>query len=209
MGLSYLGLSDHSKSAAYAGGLKISEIPRQLAEIDAVNAKLKGFKILKGTECDILPDGSLDYPDKVLAGFDFVIASVHSSFGLPEKEMTARICKALSNPYVSMIGHPTGRLLLARKGYGVDLRAMLDTARKHGKFAELNAHPLRQDLDWQACRYAREKGVLVAINPDAHSTGGIADIRCGIGTARRAWLTKDDVLNTRSLKEILKIFPAR
>jgi DNA polymerase (family 10) len=205
LGLKYLGLSDHSKSAAYAHGLKESAIAKQHDEVDALNARLKGFRVLKGIECDILPDGSMDYPDKILARFDFVIGSVHSRFNMGEKEMTARICKALANPYVSWIGHPTGRLLLAREGYPVDLRRVIDTARKHDKFVELNAHPLRQDLDANACRYAREQGVLVAICPDAHATEGIADVRYGIGTARRAWLTKADVLNAQPLDEIMKV----
>ena len=204
LGLKYLGLSDHSKSAAYAGGLKEDAVVAQHAEIDALNAKRKGFRILKGIECDILPDGAMDYHDAILARFDFVIGSVHSKFNMGEKEMTARICKALANPHVSWIGHPTGRLLLAREGYPVDLRKVIDTAKKHRKFIELNAHPLRQDLDAQACRYAREQGVGVSICPDAHSTEGIADIRYGIGTARRGWLTKEDVLNARPLAEVLK-----
>ncbi len=204
LGLAYLGLSDHSRSAAYAGGMKVEAIAKQHAEIDALNAGLKNFRILKGIECDILPDGKMDYPDKVLARFDFVIGSVHSRFNMPEREMTARICKALANPHVSWIGHPTGRLLLAREGYPVDVEAIVDTAARHGKFAELNAHPLRQDLDWRGCRYARQKGVLVSINPDAHATEGIADIRYGLGTARRAWLTKEDVLNALPLDKVMK-----
>lgn len=203
MGLTYLGLSDHSRSAAYAGGLKEREIIEQHAEIDSLNARLGGIRILKGIECDILPDGKMDYSNKVLSRFDFVIGSVHSRFNMPSKEMTERLCKALENPYVSMIGHPTGRLLLARKGYDVDLQAIIKTAARHGKFAELNAHPLRQDLDWRHCRYAKEQGVLVSINPDAHSTEGLADIRNGIGTARRAWLTKADVLNAQSLDRVM------
>ncbi|MDP3939951.1 MAG: DNA polymerase/3'-5' exonuclease PolX [Deltaproteobacteria bacterium] len=209
MGLTYMGLTDHSKLAAYAGGLKDAEILEQHKEIDALNGKLKGIRILKGIECDILQDGKMDYPDKILARFDFVIGSVHSRFNLPAKQMTDRICKALSNPYVTMIGHPTGRLLLARKGYDVDLRAMIDTAKKHGKFVELNAHPLRQDLDWQHCRYARDQGVRVSINPDAHSTEGLKDIERGMGTARRAWLTKEDVLNVLPLDRVMKLISRR
>ncbi len=203
IGLSYLGLSDHSRSAAYAGGLPEEAIARQHAEIDALNGRLRGFRVLKGIECDILPDGKMDYPDKVLARFDFVIGSVHSRFNMTEREMTARICRAIANPHVSWIGHPTGRLLLAREGYPLDTRAIIDAAAKHGKFVELNAHPLRQDVDWQGCRYARQKRVLVSINPDAHATDGIADIRYGIGTARRGWLTKEDVLNALSLDQVM------
>jgi len=205
MGLAYMGLSDHSKSAAYAGGLKEAEIAKQHKEVDALNAKLGGFRVLKGIECDILQDGKMDYPDKILARFDFVIGSVHSRFNLPGKQMTDRICRALANPHVTMIGHPTGRLLLARKGYDVDLRAMIDTARKHHKFVELNAHPLRQDLDWQHCRYAKEQGVRVSINPDAHSTAGLHDVECGMGTARRAWLTRNDVLNAMPLERVARL----
>ncbi len=205
MGLSYLGLSDHSRSAAYAGGLKEQEIIEQHAEIDSLNARLEGIRILKGIECDILPDGKMDYPNKVLSRFDFVIGSVHSRFNMPSKEMTERLCKALANPHVSMIGHPTGRLLLARKSYDVNIQAVINTAAKHGKFAELNAHPLRQDLDWRHCRYAKEQGVLVSINPDAHSIEGLAHTHNGIGTARRAWLAKTDVLNAQPLDRVMSL----
>ena len=203
LGWSYLGLSDHSKTAAYAGGMQEEAVARQHVEIDALNARLGGFRILKGIECDILADGTLDYPDEILARFDFVIGSVHSRFNLPAPEMTARITRAIANPYVSWIGHPTGRLLLSREAYAVDLPAVIDASARHGKFVELNAHPNRQDLDWQGCRYAKSRGLRVAINPDAHTLEGLQDVSHGIAAARRAWLTREDVLNALPLDEVM------
>jgi DNA polymerase (family 10) len=202
-GLHYLGIADHSRSAAYAGGLSIERVHAQWAEIDALNAKVgSGFHIFKGTECDILPDGSLDYPDEVLAGFDYVVASVHSSFQLSREQMTHRLVSAASHPLVTMIGHPTGRLLLARDGYSLDLGALIDAAAAAGTMIEINANPHRLDLDWVHCRRAREKGVMIVINPDAHSVSGLDDLDYGISVARRGWLQKSDVWNTFSLKAI-------
>jgi DNA polymerase (family X) len=195
-GLRYLGIADHSRSAAYAGGLSIERVRRQWAEIDALNATFgDGFRLFKGVECDILPDGSLDYPDDVLAGFDYVVASVHSSFGLPREAMTARIARALSNPHVTMLGHPTGRLLLARDAYAVDLDAVIAAAAAAGAMIEINANPHRLDLDAPHCRKAKALGIPIVINPDAHSTGGLADLDYGIGVARRAGLGPAAVFN--------------
>jgi DNA polymerase (family X) len=204
-GLQYLGIADHSRSAGYAGGLTIERVRAQWAEIDALNESFGSkFHLFKGTECDILPDGSLDYPDDLLDGFDYVVASVHSIFGLPRDQMTRRLVRAASNPRVTMIGHPTGRLLLARDGYDVDLDAVIDAAAKAGTMIEINANPHRLDLDAVHCRRAREKGVMIAINPDAHSVGGLDDLDFGISVARRGWLEKGDVWNTLPLKTMLQ-----
>jgi DNA polymerase (family X) len=202
----YLGIADHSKSAAYAGGLSIDRVKEQIKEIDALNAKAKNFRIFKGTECDILPDGTLDYPDKVLALFDYVVISIHSSFSMSEEEMTRRIVKGLKNKYVTMLGHPTGRLLLSRDPYPVNMTKVVDAAAEYGKCIEINAHPMRLDLDWRLCRYARDKGVGIAINPDAHSIQGLSDVAYGVGIARKGWLRKQDVINSGSVNDVLKSF---
>lgn len=205
LGLSYLGIADHSKSAGYAGGLSIERVRKQWEAIDALNTTYHGkFHLFKGTECDILPDGTLDYPDDLLDGFDYVVASVHSSFGLPREDMTRRIVRAVSNPKVTMLGHPTGRLLLARDAYAVDLDAVIAAAAKAGTMIEINANPHRLDLDAPHCRRAKDAGVTIVINPDAHSTGGLTDLDYGVGVARRGWLEPRDVFNTRSLKAITK-----
>lgn len=203
-GYQYIGISDHSKSASYAGGLTEEKLRAQHDEIDGLNSKLKDFYIFKGIECDILSDGSLDYSDEILAEFDFVIASVHSRFNMSEEEMTKRIIKAISNPYTTMLGHPTGRLLLSREGYKVDLHKVIDAAAEKGVVIELNAHPYRFDLDWRYCKYAKEHGVKVSINPDAHHTGDLSNVAYGVGIARKGWLTSRDVLNTLTLGEIKK-----
>jgi DNA polymerase (family 10) len=209
LGWEYLGIADHSESAAYAGGLTEARVKEQLNEIDDLNDKLKDFRIFKGNEVDILPDGSLDYTDKVLASFDYVVASVHSKFKMTEVEMTKRITKALKNKYVTMLGHPTGRLLLSREAYPVNMIEVIDVAAENGKIIEINAHPLRLDLDWRLCKYAKEKGVLIAINPDAHNTDGMKDVFYGVGTARKGWLEKKNVLNTGSLPEVTKYLSSR
>jgi len=203
-GYHYLGIADHSQSAFYANGLSEPRVRQQHEEIDRVNAKLKGITILKGIEADILPDGSLDYSDAVLASFDFVVASVHSSFGLSEEAMTARLCRALENPYTTMLGHPTGRLLLSRESYALDMEKILQAAQKHGKIIELNAHPYRLDLDWIFCKEARKRGIPISINPDAHETAGFDDVQYGVAAARRGWLEKGNVFNTQSVEQIKK-----
>ena len=199
MGLQYIGISDHSRSAYYAGGLQIEDIKKQHELIDKFNEKLKPFHIFKGIEADILPDGSLDYDEKTLARFDFVIAAVHSNFNMPVREMTARLKKALQNKYATMLAHPTGRLLLSREPYAVNLEEVIDTAAKFGKAVELNANAHRLDLDWRHCIYAKRKGVKIAINPDAHQIAGLRDVSFGVKIARKGWLSSEDCLNCMSL----------
>jgi len=206
MGFSYIGVSDHSKSAYYAGGLKVDDIYRQWEIIDELNESNKDFHIFKGIESDILPDGSLDYDEKILEGFDFVIASIHSNFNLKKDDQMKRILKAIENPYTNMLGHPTGRLLLSRDGYDVDMRTIIDAAAEYNVIIELNASPYRLDIDWRHLRYAKEKGVLISINPDAHSAGGLIEVLYGIGIARKGWQEKKDILNTRTILEIKDIF---
>jgi DNA polymerase (family 10) len=204
LGFSYLGIADHSRSAAYAGGLSAGAVKKQRKEVDSVNRLLKGFTVFHGIESDILTDGSLDYPDEVLDIFDFVIASVHSNFGLSEAQMTKRIINAIRNPYTTMLGHPTGRLLLAREGYRIDMQAVIDATAKNGVIIELNAHPHRLDIDWRVLRSAKDKGVKIAINPDSHDVDGLTDYRYGVGIARKGWLCKDDVINTMNVQQIAK-----
>lgn len=204
LGWEYFGVADHSQSLTIARGLPPSIVRKQWAEVDAVNKKLKGVKILKGTEVDILEDGSLDYDDELLAGFDYVVASVHSLFAMPEPEMTARVCKALAHPAVTMLGHATGRLLLKRDGYKINLDAVLRTAAEHGKMIEINAQPSRLDLDWIHVKRAKAMGIPIVINPDAHSPGELALVKYGVHVARRGWLTKDDVFNTQSYAQVVK-----
>src|SRR3989442_11198527 len=175
LGYRYIGISDHSQSAFYANGLKEDRIRAQQAEIAAVQKKFPDVRIFKGIEADILVDGAMDYPDEVLATFDFVIASVHSRFNLSEEDQTKRICRALANPYVTMLGHATGRLLLSRDGYRVDMKQVLDAAATHGKIVELNANPHRLDLDWRPCRYSREKRGKFSIKPERQRTEGLGD----------------------------------
>ena len=209
-GLSYLGIADHSKSAAYAGGLTADRVRRQWAEIDALNAAFGGsFRLFKGTECDILADGSLDFPDELLAGFDYVVASVHSGFGMDRGAMTARIVRAVRNPFVTMLGHPTGRLLLARDGYAVDLDAVIEAAAESGTMIEINANPHRLDLDADHARKCKAAGLAIPINPDAHATGGFADLDYGIGVARRAGLGPADVFNTGDPSNVAGVLAMR
>jgi DNA polymerase (family 10) len=209
LGLKYLGLADHSQSLTVANGLSPQRVRQQQAEINAVNQRLKGIKILKGTECDILADGSLDFDDDVLATFDYVVASVHSHFKQPREAMTARIIKAIRNPYVTMLGHATGRLLLKREGYPVDLEAVLQAAAETGTMVEINAQPSRLDIDWIHCKRAKALGVKLVINPDAHSTEELALYRYGVDVARRGWLEKGDVFNTKSSTDVAKALAAR
>jgi DNA polymerase (family 10) len=209
LGLKYLGLADHSQSLTVANGLSPQRVRQQQAEIDRVNETLKGFTIFKGIECDILADGRLDYDDDVLATFDYVVASVHSHFNQSREEMTARILRALRNPYVTMLGHATGRLLLKREGYALDLDAVLQVAAEMGKLVEINAHPARLDLDWIHCKRAKALGVKLVINPDAHATEELALYRYGVDVARRGWLERGDVFNTKSLAEVTKALAAR
>jgi len=209
-GFSYLGITDHSKTAAYAGGLNEEALHRQHEEIDRLNAEYAGrIRILKGTECDILRDGSLDFADEVLATLDFVVASIHSQFNLPPQEQTQRMLRAISNPYVDIIGHPTGRVLLERDGYTLDLEAVIDAAAAHGVCIEINADPSRLDLDWRYLHRARDKGIKIPIDPDAHTIAGLDKMRFGIGIARKGWLRASDVLNTMTTSELLDFFRER
>jgi DNA polymerase (family 10) len=202
MGFSYMGLSDHSQSARYAGGLTLEKLRKQWEEVDRLNEELKGFHIFKGTESDILPDGSLDYEEPVLKQFDFIIASVHSHFNMTLEDMTQRVIKALRNPCTTILGHPTGRLLLAREPYAIDMISVIDEAARTGVAIELNAHPYRLDIDWRLCKYGKEKGLKIAINPDAHHEEGLRDTFYGVGIGRKGWLEPGDVLNTLSLEEM-------
>jgi len=203
-GWEYLGIGDHSKVAAYAGGLSREKLAAQFREIDELNALMKPFRLLKGTECDILPDGTLDWSDGVLATFDYVVVSIHSNFKMTESAMTKRIIRALKNKYVTMLGHPTGRLLLARDAYPVNMTDVINAAADYGRIIEINAHPTRLDLDWRLCPYAKEKGVMIAINPDAHTVEGLNDVAYGVGIARKGWLSKNDVLNARPLGGVMQ-----
>jgi DNA polymerase (family 10) len=208
-GARYLGISDHSASARYAGGVSEENLRLQWAEIDAWNKKSKTLRILKGAEVDILPDGTLDYPDRVLAKLDFVVASVHTHFTLNEKDMTQRITRALRNKHVSILAHPTGRRLLERSGYAMALEEVVRVAVEEGVILEINAHPHRLDLDWREVIQAKARGARFAVNPDAHHADGYADLRYGLGAARKAWLTAGDVVNTLPVERAMKLFRSR
>lgn len=209
LGLEYLGIADHSKSSFQANGLDEKRLAAQVERIRELNAAETDFRIFAGTECDILKDGSLDFSDDILSTLDYVVASVHSSFTMPEAEMTERIIRAMQNPHVTMLGHLTGRLLLSREPYQVNIPAILDAAAETGTIIELNANSRRLDLDWRWWPLAREKGVKCSINPDAHTTAGLQDLLFGVGIARKGWLTKDDVINTLPLSGIEKILHAK
>ena len=209
-GYSYLGLTDHSKVAAYANGLNEERLRQQGEEIDRLNEEFKGrLHILKGSECDILRDGSLDFDDKTLATLDFVVASIHSNFNLPAEEQTRRMLKAIANPYVDIIGHPTGRILLGRAGYELDMEAAIEAAIQHNVCIEVNAHPSRLDIDWRLLRRARDKGMKTSIDPDAHVTTGIDVMRYGVNVARKGWIRASDVLNAMPLTDLQAYFRAR
>ena len=204
-GLKYLAMTDHSKRVTMAGGLDGAAIRRQWAEIDAINARLRGFTLLKGVEVDILERGGLDLPDDVLAEADWVVASVHYGQRQSREQITRRVIGALENPYVRVIGHPTGRLINERKAYEIDLDAVLRAARDQGKMMELNAHPRRLDLDDVACRMAKNYGVPIVISTDSHRINGFDVLRYGVQQARRGGLTKNDVANTRTWAQLKKM----
>lgn len=208
-GWNFLGISDHSQSAYYAGGLKPPDLERQRREVEARRRENPDFTLFWGIESDILADGSLDYPDEILREFDFVIASVHSQFGLEREAMTRRILTALGNPCCTLLGHPSGRLLLAREPYEYDPAAILEFAGQHQVILEINASPYRLDLDWRWLRRAKELGVLISINPDAHSLEGLADVAYGVMTARKGWLEPADVLNTHPPAEVAQLLRRR
>ena len=202
-GYQYVGITDHSQTAAYAGGLTPDDLARQADEIDAANERLEGIRVLKGVEADILQDGRVDYDARVLERLDFVIASVHSRFNMTEREMTARILAAMDNPYLTIIGHPTGRLLLSRDPYGVDLEAIVEKAAATGVALEINADPHRLDLDWRVLRRARAGGAPISIGADAHNVAGIRNVDFGVAMARKGWLGPDDILNARPVEAFL------
>jgi len=202
LGLEYLGIADHSRSQIQAHGLDEKKLLAQVATIRKLNKKFDGFRLFAGVECDILRDGSLDFPDEVLSQLDFVVASVHSALGLSEADMTRRMIRAMGNPFVTMLAHPTGRLLLKREPYKIDVPKILDAAARIGTWIELNAAPKRLDLDWRWWPMAKQKGVKCVINPDAHRAERLQDLWFGIGIARKGWLTKDDVMNCLPLEKI-------
>lgn len=208
-GYAYVGITDHSKAAAYAGGLGPEELRKQWAEIDALNASDPGIRVLKGIESDILIDGALDYPDELLAGFDFVIGSIHSRFNLSEREMTDRVCRALESPYMAILGHPTGRLLLSREPYPIDLDRVFEVAAAHRVAIEINADPHRLDLDWRVLARAKAAGVTISIGADAHNLAGLANVEFGVGIARKGGLGPDDILNCRDADGFLAFARAR
>jgi len=204
-GLSYIGICDHSQSLTVASGLSPDEVRTQFEAIDALNAEYAGtgtdFRIFKGIESDILKDGSLDYDDDLLAAFDLVVASVHSGFTMTEAEATERVIRAVSHPATTVLGHPTGRLLLVREGYPLDHRAVIDACAEHNVAVELNANPYRLDVDWTHVRYAVEQGVLISINPDAHATDELDNVRWGVAAARKGGLTAEHCLTAKSLAD--------
>jgi len=206
LGWKYIGITEHSRSAFYAGGLDEKAVFEQRKEIDAFNASHPEFKVFAGIESDILPGGELDYPETVLERFDFVIGSIHSVFGMTRDAMTRRLVRAMQNRCLTMLGHPTGRLLLARDGYEVDMDEIIKVAAATSTIVEINASPYRLDLDWRRCRQAKEQGVMVAINPDAHSSEDLTHVSYGVGIARKGWLEASDVLNTRETDAVAQIF---
>ena len=202
LGLEYLGIAEHSKSSIQAHGIDAAKLKSQVAAIRKLNKKFDGFRLFAGVECDILRNGKLDFDDEILAELDFVVASVHSVFNLPEAEMTKRVIRAMENRFVTILAHPTGRLLLKREPYSIDIPAVIDAAAATGTWIELNAAPKRLDLDWRWWPLAKEKGVKCVINPDAHRTERLQDLWFGVGIARKGWLTKADVVNCLPLDKI-------
>ena len=214
MGLSYFGICDHSRSLKIANGMPVERVLKQQNEIRQLNRDYEHnngapFRIFSGIESDILADGALDYPDEVLASFDFVVASVHTRFNMTEAEATERVLRAVRNPYTTILGHPTGRLLLAREGYPLDHQAVINACAEHGVALELNANPYRLDLDWRWIREATRQGVMISINPDAHAMDDLAYVRWGIAVARKGWLTAEQCLNALSLDAFTAWLAAR
>ena len=206
LGLEYIAICDHSQSLRIANGLSVERLMGQLDEIEQLNAEYAdqgvAFRVLSGTECDILRDGDLDYPDDVLEKLDLVVASIHSLFKLPEAEQTARLVRAAEHPHVDVLGHPTGRLLLRRDGYAIDHEAVIAACARTGTALELNANPWRLDVDWRWLRRATAAGVVIAINPDAHATHELENVRWGVSVAQKGWLTPAQCLNTKSAEAL-------
>jgi len=208
LGLAYWGITDHSRSSFQANGLDPERVRKQIREVRALNEKLADegidFRLLTGSEVDILKDGRLDFPDDLLAELDVVVASIHQSFNLTEAENTARFVAVAQNPFVHMLGHPTGRLLLEREPYKVDMRAVIDVCADTGTWIELNAHPYRLDMDWRLWPYAKSRGVKCVINCDAHQFDDAGYLRIGAGIARKGGLTREDVINTLLIEKLRK-----
>jgi len=209
-GYQYLGMADHSKSAFYANGLSEERVAQQLNEIAKLNQKYAGkFKIFSGIESDILYDGNLDYDDSVLKEFDYVVASVHSILKMNEEKAMSRLMKAIENPYTTILGHPTGRLLLMREGYPINHHKIIDACAANGVIMELNANPYRLDMDWRYIDYALNKGIMISINPDAHEVEGFYDMFFGIAVARKGGLTKEMCFNGQDTLQLEKHFARR
>ena len=206
MGLEYLGISDHSQSAYYAGGLDEYQLEKQWHEIDRLNDELAPFRIFKGIESDILGDGSLDYEEETLKIFDFIVASVHSNLNMSRLKATQRLLRAIENPYTTILGHLTGRLLLVREGYPVDHKTLIKACAVNRVIIEINANPWRLDLDWRWVHYALEQGVLLSINPDAHNTEGLEDMRYGVQVGRKGGLTAEKTFNAWPLEKVIDYF---
>ncbi len=204
-GYSYMLITDHSQGLHIANGLSPERLRKQLAEIDRVNAKLKGFKLLKGSEVDILPDGTLDMSDELLARLDVAYVAIHSKFKMKRDEMTARVVRAMENPYAGILAHPTGRLIGIRDAFEIDMQEVIRAAARTGTAIEINAHPARLDLDAASCRAAAAAGVMIGIGTDSHVLAELDHMVYGIGTARRGWLEKKNILNTRTARELLSI----
>jgi DNA polymerase (family 10) len=203
LGWNYIGITDHSQAAFYAGGLSVDQVLEQHEEIDRLNAASPDFRILKGIEADILAEGAVDYDATLLDRFDFVVASIHSRFSMDRARMTERVLRALDDPHLTILAHPTGRLLLERDPYPIDMNAVFEKAAVMGVSVELNADPHRLDLDWRLIPAARAAGVTLSIGPDAHSTASLDYVIAGIGMARKAGVEAGEVLNTRSVDEVL------
>ena len=204
LGLQYFGLSDHSKVAIYANGLDEKRLKEQADAVDKLNKEIEDFFIFKGSEVDILSDGKLDFADSVLKKLDFSVGSVHSKLSMKKDEATKRLTTALKDPYLTFLGHMTGRLLLGRKGYEVDMDEIIRTAARNKKVIEINANPHRLDIDWRYIKKAKEAGIKFSINPDAHSKAGLSDFLYGVFIARKGWLTKDDLVNTMNVEQVKK-----
>jgi DNA polymerase (family 10) len=209
LGMQYFGIADHSKSAFYARGLDENRVMQQWAEIDQLNTAYSGFKIFKGIESDILADGSLDYAEDMLKEFDYVVASIHSNLRMDIEKATARLIKAIENPYTTLLGHMTGRLLLRREGYPLHIDKVLDACVANGVIVELNADPWRLDIDWRYLGKVEQKGLMISINPDAHETAGLQNMVYGYYCAKKACFPKELVFNTKTLEEVAAYFKSR